>query len=84
MIRSRDYKDHLYLAAVVGIDRARGVEHRDAVARRGRSAPHLAFKAARQCEGDAVGICARPPGAIVTGISAGTAATRSSPAASAL
>src|SRR4051812_27764923 len=59
--RAQIYKDNLDLPSVVGIDRARSVEHRDAVAGGETGArPHLAFKAARQRDGDA-GWDLRPP-----------------------
>ena len=63
-------KQHLYLAAVVGIDRAGRVEHGDAVARGKPGArPHLRFVPCGSAMAMPVGTSARAPGAMVSGAS---------------
>ena len=75
-------EDHLDLAAIVGIDRARRIEHRHAVlGREPRTRPDLRLVALGQRDGEAGGTIARAPGAIVTPRQTPSAAGRSTPAA---
>ena len=80
------HKQHLYFAAVVRIDGAGRIEHREPMARGETGArPHLRLEARGQRDRDAGRHHERAaPGAMVSGASAGTAANRSRPAASAL
>ena len=74
------HQHHLELAAVVGVDGPRRVEHRHPVAQRQPGArAHLALEAGGMATAQPVGTSARSPGARVSG--AARAAWRSIPAA---
>src|SRR6516225_3745576 len=79
------YKNDLYFAPIIGIDCSWRIEDRDAVANceseRGGIWPSCPGGNATAIP---IGMATRSPGAILTGISAGTAAKRSIPAACAV